>query len=74
MTVSIDRIADMAQEASFYEDPQGEMSRILYCDLDLGFMQLENDYLGEFHVYFSTVKFTGSEGFYRAVKMNPLDN
>jgi len=74
MTVSIDRIADMAQEACFYEDPQGLMFRILYCDLDLGFMQVQDDNGGEFHVYFGSIKFTGHEGFYRAVKMNPLDN
>ena len=74
MTVTIDRIADMAQEACFYENPQGVMSRIMYCDLDLGYMHLQDDWLGEFDVYFDTIQFTGAEGFYRAVKMNPLDN
>jgi hypothetical protein len=75
MTVSIDRIADMAESACFYEDPDGNLFRILYCDMDEGYMQLiDDDDLLECSKYFDTITFAGGEGFYQAVKMNPLDN
>jgi len=65
-----DRIADMAEQAAFYTDADGNWYRMLYCDMDEGYFQcVDEDTGAESAVSFSDVKITGLEAFYEIKKM-----
>ena len=70
MTITVDQIADMAEQACFYVDPSGQWFRIQYCDMDEGYFQCGIEDSGEeYRIAFEDITLEGRECFHKLVKM-----
>ena len=70
MTITVDQIADMAEQACFYVDPSGQWFRIQYCDMDEGYLQgMIEDSGEEYRIAFEDITLEGRECFHKLVKM-----
>jgi hypothetical protein len=67
---TIDQIADMAERACFYVDPQGKWLRVDYCDMENGHFACNDESTGEeYAVDFDEITLEDRECFYQLTKM-----
>ena len=69
-----DQIADLAEQAIFYQDADSNWYRILYCDMGEGYFQGQDEDTGEeYRFNFADIKLGSVEGFHKLVRMDSVD-
>jgi hypothetical protein len=70
MTITVDQIADMAEQACFYVTPGGHWLRIQYCNMDEGYLSgMDEDDGEEYNIPFDEITLADGECFHMLVKM-----
>ena len=73
MTITVAKIAKLAEKSCFYVDPSGQWFRIQYCDRAKGYLQgMIEDSGEEYRIAFEDITLEGQECFYKLHKARVL--